>query len=200
MPDSTIKISVSLFDQLAVVPDLRQTSLRKVLPWAVHLSAYNYTCVHIAGEDNIWADLIGRWSHPCTIRRLVQIFVLPSSSSLELVCPSFKKPVKAQTEIENERPSNIVFSESLWRFFRSPQYGFQRVSKIRTYACASSYTIDLAVTAVLNRRNLLFRNSAIGQPYWVVSRPSSTTASIVCRRQGEGSPVSVRPCLTWHGG
>lgn len=44
---------IFLFDSLAVLPDLSQTSLRKTLRRAVCLSAYNYTCVHIKGFDNV---------------------------------------------------------------------------------------------------------------------------------------------------
>lgn len=46
---------IFLFDPLAVVDDMSQSSLRKVLRWAVNLSVYNYTCYHIKVEDNIWA-------------------------------------------------------------------------------------------------------------------------------------------------
>lgn len=51
---------IFLFDPLTVLLDLSQTSLRKVLYWAKHLSAYNYTCVHSQGVDSVWADLLGR--------------------------------------------------------------------------------------------------------------------------------------------
>lgn len=50
---------VFLFDPLFAAPAISQTTLRKVLRWAIRLSAYNYTCVHIKGIDNHWADLIG---------------------------------------------------------------------------------------------------------------------------------------------
>ena len=48
---------IFLFDPLSVVADMSQTTLRKVLRWAVRLSLYQYTCFHITGEDNVWADL-----------------------------------------------------------------------------------------------------------------------------------------------
>lgn len=44
---------IFFFDPLAVVPDLSQTSIRKVLRWAERLRVYNYTCVHIKGVDNV---------------------------------------------------------------------------------------------------------------------------------------------------
>lgn len=68
------------FDPLTVVSDLSQTSVLKDLRWAVRLSAYNYVCAHIKGDENVWADLLGRWSAPVVIRRLVSVPVLLSSS------------------------------------------------------------------------------------------------------------------------
>lgn len=44
---------IFLFDPLSVVPDLAQTSIRKVLRWAVRLSVYSYTCIHIRGSENV---------------------------------------------------------------------------------------------------------------------------------------------------
>lgn len=72
---------IFLFDQLEVVPDLSKSSLRKVLRWAVTPSEYNYMCVHIKRVDNVWTDLLGRWSAPSMVRRIVQVPVLNSSSS-----------------------------------------------------------------------------------------------------------------------
>lgn len=50
---------IFIFDPLSIMPDLSQSSLKKVLRWAVRMSIYNYTCVHISGEENVWADLLG---------------------------------------------------------------------------------------------------------------------------------------------
>lgn len=72
---------IYIFDPTFIVTDISQTTIRKVLRWAVRLSVYNYVCIHIAGDDNVWADLLGRWSAGTpTIRRLIHILVLPSSS------------------------------------------------------------------------------------------------------------------------
>lgn len=62
---------IYFFDPLAVVSDLSQTSLSKVLRWTVRLSGYNYTSIHIKGIDNVSADLLGRWSAPAFMRRIV---------------------------------------------------------------------------------------------------------------------------------
>lgn len=71
---------IFLFDPMAVVPGMAQTTLRKVLRWAVRLSMYNYKCYHIKGEANVVADLLTRWSVSApTVRRLVRIPELPSA-------------------------------------------------------------------------------------------------------------------------
>jgi hypothetical protein len=31
--------------------------------WALYLRTFEYTIAHIAGEDNVWADLLSRWAH-----------------------------------------------------------------------------------------------------------------------------------------
>lgn len=41
---------IYIFDPTSVVSDLSETTLRKVLRWAVLLYVYNYTCIHIKGE------------------------------------------------------------------------------------------------------------------------------------------------------
>lgn len=51
-----------LFDPLAAVSDLTQTSSLKVLRWDVRMSAYNYSGVHIRRVDNVLGYLLSRWS------------------------------------------------------------------------------------------------------------------------------------------
>lgn len=70
---------IFLFDPVAVMSDIGQGSLRKVLRWTVRMSAYNYVCIQIRGEQILWADLLTRWTIPLTIRRLVSIPPLPTT-------------------------------------------------------------------------------------------------------------------------
>lgn len=44
---------IFILDPLSSIPDLSQPSVRKVLRWALKVSAYNYTCFHIKVEDNV---------------------------------------------------------------------------------------------------------------------------------------------------
>ena len=97
---------IYIFDPTSVVTDISQTTIRKVLRWAVRLSVYNYTCVHINGTDNVWADLLGRWSAALpTIQRLVYVPELPSSSAEDFEWPTAVDLYKAQQSApEDARP------------------------------------------------------------------------------------------------
>jgi hypothetical protein len=35
----------------------------KLARWAVALSSFRYTIKHVAGDDNVWGDLLSRWGH-----------------------------------------------------------------------------------------------------------------------------------------
>ena len=78
------------FDRLSIQTDLTEPASFKVLRWAVRLSASIYVCVHIKGEEKIWADLISRWTSPPTpiIRRLVPLPALLSISNSKLTWPT----------------------------------------------------------------------------------------------------------------
>ena len=64
---------ILLFDPTAYVPDLTEASLWKFIRWAVTIIFYTYDCIHISGMDNIWYDLMTRWTRSNMIRRLVTI-------------------------------------------------------------------------------------------------------------------------------
>jgi len=38
--------------------------VHKTQRWALRLSEFNFTVEHIAGEDNLWADILTRWAAP----------------------------------------------------------------------------------------------------------------------------------------
>lgn len=51
---------VFFFVPTSVTSNLFQTTIPKVLRWAVRLSGHSYTCVHIPDRENAWADIITR--------------------------------------------------------------------------------------------------------------------------------------------
>lgn len=104
---------VFIFDPCAVVPNINQATIRKVLRWAVRLSSYNYVCFHIKGEENIWADLLTRWSIPLTIRRLVTIPPLPTTFR-EFVWPT-SDTIRESQRAHPPPPQGFVSIDGLYR-------------------------------------------------------------------------------------
>lgn len=100
-----------IFDPLGIVTDLSQTSIRKVLLWAVLLSSYNYAFYHISGDDNVWADILGRWSAP-VIHRLVLIPPLTSTKQDGLKWP-FHASIKLLQDTA-ALPETCEIKDSLW--------------------------------------------------------------------------------------
>lgn len=98
---------IFLLDPLSVVPDMTQTSLHKVLRYAVRMSVYNYTCVHIRGTDNVWSDLLTRFSAPSTVRRILHIPVLSSSSHLDFDWLTQEFVENSQSTYAEEHPKNL---------------------------------------------------------------------------------------------
>lgn len=100
---------LSIFGPLSIVPDLSETSLRKFLRWAVRSSTYSYTWCHIKVEDNVFADLLGRGAAIPTVRRLVRVPVLPSSSAEGFIRPSVEELEKDQEKHYSTLPPMHVF-------------------------------------------------------------------------------------------
>lgn len=131
---------IFIFDPLSIVPDLSQSSLKKVLRWAVRMSNYNYTCVHISGEDNVWADLLGRWSAPKTIRRLIYLPALPSSSSEEFVWPSRKDIAAAQELHRSSMPGDLNEEDGLMVFSSSAIWIPDESEELQLRICVIGHT------------------------------------------------------------
>lgn len=105
---------VLIFDPLSIVPDLSQTAIRKLIRWAVAISMYNYTCIHIDGTDNVWADLLGRWADPSTVRQIVQVPELPSSSESEFTWPIAETIRSTPEQFEKDRMANLDLIGGMW--------------------------------------------------------------------------------------
>lgn len=104
---------IFIFDPAAVMPDIGQGALRKVLRWAVRMSAYNYVCIHISGTDNTWADLLTRWTIPLTIRRLITIPPLPTTFT-DFEWPTKESIQASQETYASSRPPNATLVDKVW--------------------------------------------------------------------------------------
>lgn len=70
-----------LFNPKSGNAGLSQTTQRKVLRLVVWLSSYTHTCIPVPGTDNVWADLLSRWTAPRILLRLVSVTMLLSSAT-----------------------------------------------------------------------------------------------------------------------
>lgn len=104
-----------LFDPPSIISNLVIAAVRKILRWAVRLSPYNYVCINIRGEENVWTSRLDRWTTPFTIRKLVQIPKLPSALLEWFDCPSVDEVFKLHEAHADSRPDTVVLSNELRR-------------------------------------------------------------------------------------
>lgn len=99
---------IFIFDPLSLMPDLSISAARKVLRWTVMTNIYNYVCIHIPGEDNVRADLLGSWSAaPGCIRRLITLPVLPSSEAPEFEWPVVEELADLHLKYMSSKPPDV---------------------------------------------------------------------------------------------
>ena len=53
---------VYLYDPHGKNPGMPRHTATKLMRWALKLSAYRYVVEHLAGERNVWADMLTRWA------------------------------------------------------------------------------------------------------------------------------------------
>lgn len=103
---------IFIFNPLTLVSDLSQSSIKKLIRWAVLLSYYNYICIHISGNENVWADLLSRWISTPTISRLIHIPPLPSTNASEFEWPNIISI--RQSQDANDKANNLILKNELW--------------------------------------------------------------------------------------
>ena len=119
-----------LFSPLAFEPKLGRHVVTKVQRWALFLTRFPYRISHIAGEDNVFADIMTRWfrgyrgnlaeSETALCRRVSRLALL--------VPPAYPSPTSAESEwpcaatLKSEQklhvdfiPSNARLEDGLWR-------------------------------------------------------------------------------------
>lgn len=81
----------------------------------MRLSIYNYTCFHIRGTENIWANMLDRWSALPTVRRFVNIPQLSESSSPRFAWQTLQEIPELQQKPAVSRPTHLAMVEGLWK-------------------------------------------------------------------------------------
>lgn len=129
-----------IFDPLSIVPDMSQKSLKKVLRRAVRMSIYDYVRVHISGEYNVWANLLGRWSAPKTIRRLISLPALPSTLSDEFLWPSRDDIATFQQIHKHRMPEGLKEENGLFIFPSSAIWIPDEAEELQLRICIIGHT------------------------------------------------------------
>lgn len=153
-----------IFDPLAFVSDLKQTSVRKVLRCAVALSAYSYVFHHLRGDENVCAGLVDgaylsfdRWSpsqlfHAQKLQTLTGLVI----HSIEAFKTLFLLPLRTSCMMVSGAPLTIAF-------------GFLTPSPIYCYAYVLSLTVDQQVTADFTLPSYTCQRLFIGVPSSLIS-------------------------------
>ncbi len=115
---------------------------------------YNRVCVHIKGEDNVWADILGRWSAPRTIRRIVSIPPVPSTSSADFEWSVPENVCELQQQYETERPWGLVWKMAYGEI-KKMLLVYKRRRRICNCGSVLLLTQALVATVALKPRKLL---------------------------------------------
>lgn len=62
----------------------------------------------------MWADILGRWAEPPTLRGLVRIPELPSSDADDFVCPNATEIASDKGQKVDAHPKNLGLKNGLW--------------------------------------------------------------------------------------
>ena len=73
---------VYLFDPYGQNPGIARHTACKLMRWAVKLSTFRYVIEHLAGDRNVWADMLTRWA--VQERNIVRVSKLQTLKSLML--------------------------------------------------------------------------------------------------------------------
>lgn len=162
------------FDPISNVADISQTTLGKVPRWAVRLSAYTYTCIHVLGTGNFCADFLNLCTASRINLRLVCISFLPLSTGSDFEWPKSEGFLKAQTRLKDSKLSNTclhtgsflrVQDGTIWSSDEDSDLNFD----------FTQFPTPVAVNIGTQRRQLTFYDiSAFGPPCLRIPKPSAS--------------------------
>lgn len=130
---------IFIFDPSVVLPVSGQATTRKALRWAVKTSAYNYVCLLITGNDNVWAYFV------TCLTALITIFCLVPIPSLPTTFCDFGWPYTAVIHASQEtfvelKPSTANFEQGLWRFIAETIWIYDDHDDLQLRSCIIAHT------------------------------------------------------------
>jgi len=87
-----------LYNPVTVQPQMPRHVLTKVQRWAMRLSQFEYSIIHIPGVENCWADLLSRWgaSDPDNTQSSPRIAALLKAPVAPDLQPDFEWPTEKE--------------------------------------------------------------------------------------------------------
>ena len=104
---------VYLYDPVGQNPGVARHTACKLMRWALKLSAFRYVIEHVAGEKNVWADMLTRWgscpkssAHNTSVKSLLLAPITPSLDE-SLDWPSLADIQTAQAKNDVQPPKSF---------------------------------------------------------------------------------------------
>ncbi|OWZ04249.1 hypothetical protein PHMEG_00023876 [Phytophthora megakarya] len=129
-----------IFNPESVLNSVPKYTADKLQCWALLLMAYHYDICDIAGDDNVWADLLSRWGsalHKICAVRLVPYEYSPTLNE-DFIWPTMMEI--AQTQRDSQQPDDLVLN--------SDSQGLLRVEGGQLWIPADAGSLQLRLCVV----------------------------------------------------
>lgn len=97
-----------------LVPELVQTSLRKVLCYKVKRRVYKHVCPQISETDSVWVAFLCRWARPCIAHSPTLFSELLSLNASDFDWSSNCSSCSAQSRFSKILPDSLLMCDGLW--------------------------------------------------------------------------------------
>ncbi|KAH9109965.1 hypothetical protein AeMF1_015085 [Aphanomyces euteiches] len=92
---------VYMFNPYGTSPNMAKYQAHKLQRWALTMSTFPYVVECVAGEENVWADLLSRWGRPDVqdgAARMCRLALVSPLQSPDFIWPSLPEIVAIQRE------------------------------------------------------------------------------------------------------
>ena len=115
---------VYLYDPQGRNPGMPRHTASKLMRWAMKLSAYRYVVEHLAGERNVWADMLTRWAvkphadvqaATAAVKSLALVAPVNPGYDASYDQPDLKAIQNSQQDTKDTPPEGCTSVDGLWR-------------------------------------------------------------------------------------
>ena len=114
---------VYLYDPHGKNPGMPRHTATKLMRWALKLSAYRYVVEHLAGERNVWADMLTRWAvkTPDAVKaktvaaKVMLLSPIQPGTDKAFDMPTEQDLREAQRKAKEKAPKDCKIVDGLWK-------------------------------------------------------------------------------------